>query len=186
MPSLIGWGNRSRYNLLLRSSGAGYLLILCFLFSFVATMLNINVVFGAFLAGICLGLQGDQVLAKEKSEIKSVALGLFIPMYFALVGAQLDLLHHWDPQFFIWFFAVACALPMVGTLLGAWTIGLPWREGLNFAVAMSTKGGPGIVLATVAYNLGIINDTFFVTLVLLAILTSLVCGIWFRLQQQSP
>lgn len=45
---------------------------------------------------------------------------------------------------------------------------------------MVTKGGPGIVLATVAYELGIINETFFVTLVLIAIITSLLAGAWFR------
>jgi len=35
-------------------------------------------------------------------------------------------------------------------------------------------------LATVAFDLGIINETFFSTLVLVAIVTSLVAGIWFR------
>jgi Kef-type K+ transport system membrane component KefB len=48
------------------------------------------------------------------------------------------------------------------------------------SIAMTTKGGPGIVLATVAFELGIINDTFFVTLVLVAIVTSLFAGAWFK------
>jgi hypothetical protein len=45
---------------------------------------------------------------------------------------------------------------------------------------MNTRGGPGIVLATVVYDLGIINETFFVTLVLVAIMTSLFAGAWFN------
>jgi Kef-type K+ transport system membrane component KefB len=45
---------------------------------------------------------------------------------------------------------------------------------------MNTRGGPGIVLATIAFDFGIINETFFVTLVLIAIITSLIAGWWFK------
>jgi Kef-type K+ transport system membrane component KefB len=50
----------------------------------------------------------------------------------------------------------------------------------NFSVAMSTRGAVGIVLASLAYSIGIINQRFFVTLVLTGLLTTLLCGIWFR------
>ena len=45
---------------------------------------------------------------------------------------------------------------------------------------MNTRGGPGIVLASVAFNFGLIDERFFVTLVLAAITTSLASGAWFR------
>jgi hypothetical protein len=45
---------------------------------------------------------------------------------------------------------------------------------------MTTRGGPGIVLASLAYSIGIINQIFFVTLILTALVTSLLCGMWFR------
>ena len=45
---------------------------------------------------------------------------------------------------------------------------------------MNTRGGPGILLASTAYEFSIINETFFVVLVLIAIVTSLVSGAWFK------
>ncbi len=45
---------------------------------------------------------------------------------------------------------------------------------------MNARGGPGIVLATVAFDLGLISETFFVALVLVAIVTSLIAGYWLR------
>jgi Kef-type K+ transport system membrane component KefB len=51
---------------------------------------------------------------------------------------------------------------------------------LNFGIAMNTRGGPGIVLASIALSAGIINETFYVTLILAALLTSLFSGMWFR------
>lgn len=50
----------------------------------------------------------------------------------------------------------------------------------HFAVAMNTRGGPGIVLASVAFDFGLIDERFFVTLVLVAIVTSLIAGAWFH------
>lgn len=46
------------------------------------------------------------------------------------------------------------------------------------AVATNARGGPGIVLASVALDAGIINATFYTTLVLVAVLTSQVAGAW--------
>jgi hypothetical protein len=46
---------------------------------------------------------------------------------------------------------------------------------------MNTRGGPGIVLASVALAFNIISEPFFVALVLASIVTSLFSGIWLRL-----
>jgi len=43
---------------------------------------------------------------------------------------------------------------------------------------MNARGGPGIVLASTAYAAGIINQTFFVSLVMLSVVTSLAAGSW--------
>jgi hypothetical protein len=51
---------------------------------------------------------------------------------------------------------------------------------VNLAVATNARGGPGIVLASVAYDVGIINGAFFTTLVLVAILTSQAAGAWLK------
>jgi Kef-type K+ transport system membrane component KefB len=48
----------------------------------------------------------------------------------------------------------------------------------SLAIAMNARGGPGIVLASTAYAAGIINQTFFVSLVMLSIVTSLLAGSW--------
>jgi uncharacterized protein involved in cysteine biosynthesis len=48
----------------------------------------------------------------------------------------------------------------------------------SLAVAMNARGGPGIVLASTAYAAGIVNQTFFVSLVMLSVVTSLLAGSW--------
>lgn len=47
-------------------------------------------------------------------------------------------------------------------------------------MAMNARGGPGIVLSTVAFSEGIINQDFFGILVMLSLITSWMAGSWLR------
>lgn len=180
MPKLIRFSSSLRYNLLIKSSASGYVLLICFLFSAVANVLEVNIVFGAFLAGVVIGVMQNDQFGKAKEHIKDISLAFFIPIYFAIVGLKIDLIYHFDMLFFLRFLLFATAFAAIGTLTALKLAKQDWLSSFNVSVAMNTRGGPGIVLATVAFDLGIINQTFFVTLVLIAIVTSLLAGYWFR------
>ena len=179
MPKIMRFSNSLKYNFLIKSSPVGYVLFVCFLFSAVASILNVNIVFGAFLAGIVVGLMPHEKFEREKNHIKKMSLAFFVPLYFAIVGLKLDLIHHFDFKFFIFFWLFASTIETLGTLAAMKFIKQDWLSSFNLGVAMNTRGGVGIILATVAFDLGIINETFFVTLVLIAIMTTLMAGCWF-------
>jgi Kef-type K+ transport system membrane component KefB len=180
MPKLVKFSSDSKYNLLIKSSVSGYVLFICFLFAAIASILNVSIVFGAFLAGIVIGLMPNEQFETEKRHIKEIAMAFFIPVYFAIVGLKLDLIRHFDLKFFLGFLLFSTVFESIGTLIAAKIIKKDNLSCINFAVAMNTRGGPGIVLATIAFDIGIINQTFFVTLVLIAIITSLMAGYWFK------
>jgi Kef-type K+ transport system membrane component KefB len=180
MPRVMLTLIRSRYNLLIRSSISGYVLFVCFLFAAIASLLSVNVVFGALLAGIVIGLMPRKFLRPAKNNVKDFSLALFVPLYFAIVGLKLDFIHNFAPLFFLFFLAFTTLFQLLGTVLSAKLLKKDWLSSFNLGVAMSTRGGPGIVLATVAFDLGIINEVFFVTLVSIAIVTSLFAGTWFK------
>ena len=56
---------------------------------------------------------------------------------------------------------------------------------LNFCITMNARGGPGIVLATVAYANNIINLEFFTVLILTTMLSSMIAGYFLRFQQNK-
>lgn len=180
LPPLLRLLQRLHLPDIAHTSSAGYALLLCLSLAALANLLNINVVFGALLAGIVLEMVSNGRFEKVKSSIKDVALGVFVPIYFALVGFKLDLVHHFDVGFFLLFLLFATVFKTLGTILAARLVGENWLSSLNVGAAMNTRGGPGIVLATVAYGLGIISESFFATLVMVAIITSLMAGYWFR------
>jgi Kef-type K+ transport system membrane component KefB len=110
--------------------------------------------------------------------IKSFSLAFFIPLYFALIGFGLDLIHGFSPVFFLVFLVAACGIKALSVYAGARVAGETNGSSWNLAVAMNARGGPGIVVASTAFTAGIIAQPFYAVLVLLAIVTSLLAGAW--------
>ena len=108
---------------------------------------------------------------------RTFSFAFFIPLYFAMVGLRLDLVRSFSP-FFVLFFAVACVAKYASVWVGARIAGESAAGSRNLAAALNARGGPGIVLASVALGAGIIDQNLYACLVLLAILTSLAAGSW--------
>ncbi len=167
-----------RANPLARRSPVAFQLMWMLALSAGALALGLVPLYGAFVAGITVAVANNGEVVQERNALAGVSFGFFIPIYFALIGIQLDLIHHFDVVFFLGFLAFACVAKAASVYLGARLS----REGkfmsASLAIAMNARGGPGIVLASTAYATGIINETFFVSLVMLSVVTSLAAGSW--------
>jgi Kef-type K+ transport system membrane component KefB len=177
-PSLYRKVRRFRFNLVRRGSLIGFQLAFMLASTVLATALGVVPLFGAFVAGIVVGASGKDGAAEARETIRAFSLAFFVPVYFAIVGLRLDLLHEFSPLFFLLFFAVACVAKAASVWAGARLAGESGRGAWNLAVALNARGGPGIVLASVAFDTAIISQQFYAVLVLLAIVTSLLAGTW--------
>lgn len=154
--------------------------LILLVFAAIASFLEVNLVFGAFLAGIVVNYVKSPRFQDSKLHIKSFSMAFFIPVYFAIVGIKLDLVHHFDWWFFSGFVVFAIIVQTIAVLTTARFLKYDWLSSFNLAVVLNDRGGPCIVLATLAFDLGIISENFFVTLVLLAVVTSLTAGSWLK------
>jgi len=86
------------------------------------------------------------------------------------------------------FLLVSSGVKVISAGIGARAAGFNFGDSLNLANALNARGGPGIVLASVAFDAGIISSTLYTTLVLVAILTSQAAGAWLThvLRQGRP
>ena len=148
---------------------------------------GINIMYAAFLVGyVVKAVAGvDARIKNAMDSLGNFAFSFFIPIYFALVGIQLNLLHNFSFLRFALFFLIAFGLEGVGTFLMLQFTDLRDAVKVNFAVTMNARGGPGIVLATVAYSYKIISVEFFTVLILTTMLSSLIAGYWLRNQQKK-
>jgi len=179
-PALVRATRRRIFGRLSEASLTGYAMLLCLMFVAAASLLNVNIVFAALVAGLVLSRFPSRHLASVKERIADVAIWFFVPIYFALVGLKLDLVHEFDVTLTL-IFVIASTLIKLASCTVAARVATPyWAKAFDYGVAMNTRGGPGIVLASVAHGAGIINEHMFTTLVLASILTSLLTGLWLR------
>lgn len=148
---------------------------------------GINIMYSAFLTGYIIKAvsQNDEDAKSRMEAVANFSFSLFVPIYFALVGIQLNLIHNFSLGRFALFFIIAFSLEAVGTIIMLLFTDLKKQVILNFAVTMNARGGPGIVLATVAYSYEIISIEFFTVLILTTMLSSLIAGYWLRYQQKK-
>ena len=149
--------------------------------------LGINIMYSSFIVGYLIkSLFGTKKETKERIDyLEKFIFSFFVPIYFALVGIQLNVIHNFSLLRFILFFVVAFGLEFIGTWIMLLFTKLKTNTKLNFAITMNARGGPGIVLATVAYSYKIINIEFFTVLILTTMLSSMIAGYWLRYQQKK-
>ena len=176
-PTLFQRAAHSRLNLIHRSSPTAFLLVVVLLVSGIALVLGVAPLFGAFVAGI-LAQSEDAELQQAQQAIKQFSFASLVPMYFALVGLRLDLSTGFDILFFVALLVYASALKSASVYVGARWAGERPVGARNLAVALNCRGGPGIVLASLAYDAGIVTSAFYAMLVLLAVVTSIGAGSW--------
>ncbi len=184
LPRLLRRLGHARWNVLLASSPVGYVVIVLFSCCAAAALLGVNLQFAALLAGYALvgGVDGSERerFAAPLDSVARVAFGIFIPIYFALIGYRLVFGHEFSFAVLAAFFVGSTLLSLLTSALAAHVAGFRGLDIVNIALTTNARGGPGIVLAGVAYDAGIINGAFFTALVLTAVLSSQMAGVWLR------
>lgn len=183
-PMLIAWLNKARWNVLLRASPTAYVVAVLFAYIAVASFFSVNSVFAAFLAGFgVVGGFGGRERSRFSDSLdvlSKVSFSIFIPLYFAFVGYKLVLGHAFSIPLLVVFLVGSSLLALSARGIAAYLAGFRGMNAINLAITTNARGGPGIVLATVAYDAGLINAAFYSSLVITAVLTSQAAGAWLR------
>jgi Kef-type K+ transport system membrane component KefB len=178
VPRIVKRINKSRFNILAKQSPVAYALAVLLAYCVVAGALDVSVVFAAFLAGFAVVHKKRRLFADALDAIGKVSFAFFIPAYFAIVGLKLDLVRGLSLGMIAIFIAGSCAAKIISVSLAGRFAGFRGLDLLNLAITTNARGGPGIVLASVAFDAGIISPKFYTTLVLAAVLTSQIAGAW--------
>jgi Kef-type K+ transport system membrane component KefB len=178
VPRLVKRINTARWNALARHSPTGYAIAVLLAYCAIAGALDVNLVFAAFLAGFALVHRKRRIFEDSIDAISKVSFAFFIPVYFAIVGLKLDLIRGVSLPMMVIFIVGTCAVKMASVALAGRLAGFRGLELINLGITTNARGGPGIVLASVAFDAGIISSKFYTTLVVAAVLTSQLAGAW--------
>ena len=104
-------------------------------------------------------------------------LSFFAPIYFISIGMTTNYITNFDVALVLLIFVVACISKVGSVLLGARLAGMPLdREAWAIGFGLNARGATGIILAGVGRTAGVIDDRIFVSIVVMALATSLMSG----------
>ncbi len=178
VPRLVKRVNKARFNIVAKNSPVGYAIAVLLAYCAVAGALKVSLVFAAFLAGFAVVHKKRRLFADALDAIGKVAFAFFIPVYFAIVGLKLDLVRGVSLWMMAAFIIGTCVVKILSVSLAGRFAGFRGLDLLNLAITTNARGGPGIVLASVAFDAGIISPKFYTTLVVAAVITSQIAGAW--------
>src|ERR1700761_1369353 len=178
VPRVIKRLNKARFNVLARHSPTGYAMAVLLTYCVVAGLLDVSMVFAAFLAGFAVVHKKRRIFADALESIGKMSFAFFVPVYFAIVGLKLDLIRGVSLWMMVAFLAGSCLIKVLSVSLAGRFAGFRGLDLINLAITTNARGGPGIVLASVAFDAGIISSKFYTTLVIAAVLTSQFAGAW--------
>jgi Kef-type K+ transport system membrane component KefB len=178
LPRAIKRVNKSPHNVFARHAPIAYAIAVLLAYCVLAGALDVSLVFAAFLAGFAVVHKKRRIFADALDAIGKVSFAFFIPVYFAIVGLKLDLVRGFSFWMVAAFLLGSCALKILSVSFAGRLAGFRGLDLVNLALTTNARGGPGIVLASVAFDAGIISPRFYTTLILAAVLTSQVAGAW--------
>jgi Kef-type K+ transport system membrane component KefB len=139
--------------------------------------IGVHLVLGAFVAAILLGRVRRTDPATIRS-VRSVGMGFFVPFFFAYTGLKVDLttLHGNAAVFTVLAVMVACLGKVIGGSVGARLGGLPRWEALGVGFGLNARGAMELVIAAVGVSIGVLNETGYAIIVLIAVLTTVMAA----------
>jgi Kef-type K+ transport system membrane component KefB len=140
--------------------------------------LGIFVIFGAFLFGVCLH-QEPALVRAWRERFSGVVLVAFVPIFFTNTGLNTKIGSLQTPEAWL-----ACALvlgaavagKLGGCYLGARLTGQPSREAGCIAALMNTRALMALIAINIGLDLGLLTPALFTMLVIMALLTTAMCG----------
>jgi Kef-type K+ transport system membrane component KefB len=150
-------------------------LALCFLAGAFTEYIGIHAIFGAFIMGVALG-DSEHFSERAKEIVHQFINNIFAPLFFVSIGLRVNFIANFDALLTVVILAIAFTGKIVGSGLGARLGGFSWKESLAAGFGMNARGAMEIILGLIALENNLINEKVFVSLVIMALITSMTSG----------
>lgn len=152
------------------------------LFLFLAQSIGVEVILGAFLAGIVVSLVTQSYREQLSMKIDAIGFGFLIPIFFILVGVNFDFSVFIDNPKVLLLVPILLVLTYIIKGVPALLLRLkfPWKESISGGILLSSQLSLTIVAAEIGLEIGAISKEVSGAILLVAIFTSVISPITFN------
>jgi Kef-type K+ transport system membrane component KefB len=150
-------------------------LALCFLAAAFTEYIGIHAIFGAFIFGVALG-DSEHMSERAKEIVHQFINNIFAPLFFVAIGLRVNFIANFDLMLTLAILIIAFVGKIIGSGWGTRLGGFSWKESMAAGFGMNARGAMEIILGLIALENGLINEKVFVSLVIMALVTSMTSG----------
>ena len=150
----------------------------------VAGIIGLSPIVGAFAVGMALST--SKVFEKIESYIGKIGL-IFAPLFFAIIGAQVDLRAvNWEIISLSGIvIAIAIATKLFGCGIPAMILMKDNVLGMRVGIGMISRGEVGLIVAGVGVSTGILTNDVYSTIVIMVAVTTIITPIWLKIEYKK-
>ncbi|MCA9828095.1 MAG: cation:proton antiporter [Nitrosopumilus sp.] len=149
-----------------------------------AGSIGLSPIVGAFAVGMALST--TKVFEKVENYIGKIGL-IFAPLFFAIIGAQVDL-RAVDVNVMMLsgvIIAVAIVTKLFGCGLPAMMFLKSKKKGMRVGIGMISRGEVGLIVAGVGVTAGILTSEVYSTIVIMVAVTTIITPIWLKMEYRK-
>jgi len=153
-------------------------------FAAIASAVGLNPIVGAFAAG--MGLAGSKLGGQVREFVGELKI-VVVPLFFAIIGAQVDLrqISEVNIIFVLAILVVAVLSKMLGCGIPAILLLKDKTKGLRIGYGMLARGEVAFITAGIGIVSGILSDFIYTSLVLVILTTIVITPIFLRNSYKS-
>lgn len=150
-------------------------LAICFLAASFTEFIGIHAIFGAFIIGVALG-DSEYLTEKAKEILHQFINNIFAPIFFVSIGLKVNFIEGFDLGVVGVVVIVGLLTKYFGGYLGGRFAGIPRNKAMVVGFGLSARGSMDIILGLIALEYGLVSESLFIGLVILALLSSISSG----------
>lgn len=166
-----------------KEAGFGILLVSAIGLSLIAEGVGLHFIIGTFFAGLLVYKEiiGTENLGRINIVFSAITFGFLSPIFFAFIGMEFHAQSISDSiPLFLLLLGVAIAGKVGGGFIGGKLAGFSNTESSVIGYLVNSRGMVELVIATIGFELGIIDRTLFTVIVAVGFITTMMAPIMAR------
>ncbi|MEM3064371.1 MAG: cation:proton antiporter [Candidatus Nitrosotenuis sp.] len=150
----------------------------------VAASLGLSPILGSFVVGMALA--SSKVFERVEHYISKLGL-IFAPLFFAIIGAQVDF-RGINGEILI-IAAVIIGVAVTTKLVGCGFPALPFlknkAQSKRVGIAMISRGEVGLIVAGIGLSSGVLTSNVYSTIVIMVAVTTIITPVWLKMEYRK-
>lgn len=152
---------------------------ICLAMAYVADLVGLSAVVGAFFAGIAIGQTG--VSREIENTVTPIGYAFFIPIFFVSIGLEMTFASLKDQWILIVVLTIlAVVTKLYGGAIGAKLTGFSWHSGLAVGAGMISRGEMALIIAQIGLSAKILTGNQYSDMVIVIVLSTLIAPLMLK------